>query len=132
MTEVTNSAPARPVSRTEELANAGVSIWLDDLSRTLLRSGELAHLIERFSVTGVTTNPTILAAAIGSGEEYLDDLRSSTARGLSPKKPLLRLRATMSVRPVISLQERTATATAPTDGFRSRSPQNWHTMQRVP
>ncbi|MBT2486128.1 MULTISPECIES: transaldolase [unclassified Microbacterium] len=49
---------------TAQLAAAGVSIWLDDLSRTRISSGNLAELIEARDVTGVTTNPTIFANAI--------------------------------------------------------------------
>ena len=45
------------------LHDAGVSIWLDDLSRAKIQSGELESLIAEKSVTGVTTNPTIFAAA---------------------------------------------------------------------
>jgi hypothetical protein len=49
------------------LSNAGVSIWLDDLSRERLVSGSLADLVARDRVVGVTTNPTIFAKAITSG-----------------------------------------------------------------
>ncbi|MBC6494917.1 transaldolase [Microbacterium sp. 4-7] len=49
---------------TSDLAAAGVSIWLDDLSRTRISSGNLAELIESRNVVGVTTNPTIFANAI--------------------------------------------------------------------
>ncbi|WP_314647819.1 transaldolase [uncultured Microbacterium sp.] len=49
---------------TAQLAAAGVSIWLDDLSRTRISSGNLAELIESRNVVGVTTNPTIFANAI--------------------------------------------------------------------
>ena len=49
---------------TADLAAAGVSIWLDDLSRTRISSGNLAELIETRNVVGVTTNPTISANAI--------------------------------------------------------------------
>lgn len=52
------------------LAEEGVSIWLDDLSRERLTSGTLAQLIDTDSVTGVTTNPTIFAAALSHGEAY--------------------------------------------------------------
>ena len=58
-----------------ELAAAGVSIWLDDLSRERLTSGNLAELIENDSVTGVTTNPTIFAAALADGEAYAEQLK---------------------------------------------------------
>ena len=52
-----------------ELFEAGVSIWLDDLSRDRIESGNLASLIQDHSVRGVTTNPTIFAAAL-KGESY--------------------------------------------------------------
>ena len=48
----------------------GVSIWLDDLSRTRISSGALAGLIDSRNVVGVTTNPTIFAQSIGNGEGY--------------------------------------------------------------
>ncbi|UVI34453.1 transaldolase [Brevibacterium spongiae] len=56
--------------RLHQLSRRGVSIWLDDLSRTRLESGDLARLIEASSVTGVTTNPTIFANAISSSQAY--------------------------------------------------------------
>jgi transaldolase len=56
------------------LAANGVSIWLDDLSRTRIRSGQLAELIESRSVSGVTTNPTIFASALSKGEGYAEQV----------------------------------------------------------
>ncbi|WP_209373111.1 transaldolase [Brevibacterium renqingii] len=56
--------------RLNRLSRAGVSIWLDDLSRTRLESGDLARLIDESSVTGVTTNPTIFANAISAASDY--------------------------------------------------------------
>ncbi len=61
--------------RLKGLADAGVSIWLDDLSRDRLNSGNLANLINESSVSGVTTNPTIFAAALSNGADYADQLR---------------------------------------------------------
>src|SRR6185503_21197380 len=58
------------------LREAGVSIWLDDLSRELLESGRLRTLIANYGVTGVTSNPTIFAAAIVGSDAYDDDLRA--------------------------------------------------------
>lgn len=60
------------LNRTAELSGAGVSIWLDDLSRERIESGNLADLIASHNVVGVTTNPTIFANAIGSGSGYED------------------------------------------------------------
>jgi transaldolase len=56
--------------RLKALAEAGVSIWLDDLSRERIETGNLADLVEQRSVVGVTTNPTIFAAALSDGERY--------------------------------------------------------------
>ncbi|MFZ0529382.1 MAG: transaldolase [Propionicimonas sp.] len=57
-------------SRLKALSAAGVSIWLDDLSRGRLTTGNLADLIAGSSVVGVTTNPTIFAAALAHGADY--------------------------------------------------------------
>jgi transaldolase len=57
-------------SPTAELSAVGVSIWLDDLSRERIQSGGLKKLIEDRNVVGVTTNPTIFAAALAKGEAY--------------------------------------------------------------
>ncbi|GAB2481267.1 transaldolase [Luteococcus sediminum] len=65
--------------RLEKLAEAGVSIWLDDLSRSRLTSGSLAEMIEQKSVTGVTTNPSIFATALGDSESYAEQLAELVA-----------------------------------------------------
>src|SRR5215211_2520679 len=64
-----------------QLSEQGVSIWLDDLSRELLRSGDLQRLIDNKSVVGVTTNPTIFASALAKGDAYDDQLREIAAAG---------------------------------------------------
>jgi len=69
--------------RLAALAAAGVSIWLDDLSRERLRSGNLRELIEDWHVVGVTTNPTIFAAALSHGEAYDEQVRELASRGAS-------------------------------------------------
>ncbi|MEU8794859.1 transaldolase [Streptomyces sp. NPDC048643] len=58
-----------------DLSAAGVSIWLDDLSRELLADGRLEQLIADKHVVGVTTNPTIFASALSKGERYSEQLR---------------------------------------------------------
>ncbi|HWI42071.1 MAG TPA: transaldolase [Nocardioides sp.] len=65
--------------RLKTLADAGVSIWLDDLSRERIETGNLAELVKDKSVVGVTTNPTIFASAIANGERYDDQVRSLVA-----------------------------------------------------
>ncbi|MDR0848596.1 MAG: transaldolase [Propionibacteriaceae bacterium] len=67
--------------RLASLHEAGVSIWLDDLSRDRITSGNLAQLIAEYSVTGVTTNPTIFAAAFQDMSVYGAELAALKARG---------------------------------------------------
>ncbi|MEO9323761.1 transaldolase [Nocardioides sp. C4-1] len=67
--------------RLKALADAGVSIWLDDLSRERIETGNLAELVKDKSVVGVTTNPTIFASAIANGERYDDQVRQLVADG---------------------------------------------------
>jgi transaldolase len=62
------------------LTAQGVSIWLDDLSRELL-AGELATVVADKHVVGVTSNPTIFAAALAKGDRYQDQMRALAARG---------------------------------------------------
>ncbi|MBW0118229.1 transaldolase [Pseudonocardia abyssalis] len=69
--------------RLKALADAGVSIWLDDLSRERLRSGNLQELITGSHVVGVTTNPTIFAGALANGEAYDEQVRELAGRGAS-------------------------------------------------
>ena len=66
-----------------QLAANGVSIWLDDLSRSRSRSGALKELISTRSVSGVTTNPTIFAGALAKGEAYADQVAELAAKGVS-------------------------------------------------
>jgi transaldolase len=63
------------------LSDAGVSVWLDDLSRELLAGGGLSDLIENRHVVGVTTNPTIFASALAHGERYTEQLRDLNKAG---------------------------------------------------
>lgn len=64
----------------QKLSDAGVSIWLDDLSRSRLTSGNLQSLIDNKNVVGVTTNPSIFQAAISAGEGYEDQLAAFAGR----------------------------------------------------
>jgi transaldolase len=67
--------------RLQQLSEAGVSIWLDDLSRELLESGSLADLVEHSHVVGVTSNPSIFQAALSKGERYDAQIRELAAVG---------------------------------------------------
>ena len=67
---------------TAKLSQAGVSIWLDDLSRERLSTGNLQELIDTKDVVGVTTNPTIFAAALSNGESYAAQVKELAAEGV--------------------------------------------------
>jgi transaldolase len=66
----------------EELTQAGVSVWLDDISRNRLMTGNLAALIKDYHVRGVTSNPTIFAAALSKGEAYDEQTKDLAIRGV--------------------------------------------------
>jgi transaldolase len=71
-----------------ELSAAGVAVWLDDLSRDRIRSGNLQSLVDEHSVVGVTTNPTIFAAAISGSDSYDDQLHALAVRKVSVEEAL--------------------------------------------
>ena len=77
--------------RLKTLAEAGVSIWLDDLSRERIETGNLADLVKGKSVVGVTTNPTIFAGAIADGERYDDQVRKLVEQGESVDRVIFEL-----------------------------------------
>jgi transaldolase len=66
-----------------ELTQAGVSVWLDDISRERLNSGNLAALIKDFHVRGVTSNPTIFANALAKGDAYDQQIKDLAVRGVT-------------------------------------------------
>jgi len=68
-------------SRTEQLSAIGVSIWLDDLSRERIVTGGLQKLIAERNVVGITTNPTIFAAALAKGQDYDAHIAELAAAG---------------------------------------------------
>ncbi|MEH6792716.1 MAG: transaldolase [Rhodococcus sp. (in: high G+C Gram-positive bacteria)] len=64
-----------------ELSTAGISVWLDDLSRDRIRSGNLKDLIDTKSVVGVTTNPSIFQAALSKGDAYNEQVTKLAGEG---------------------------------------------------
>ncbi len=68
---------------TQQLHDAGQSLWIDDITRDMLDSGRLGNLIAEFSVTGLTSNPTIFEKAIAKGGKYDDAIQPLVRRGLS-------------------------------------------------
>jgi transaldolase len=67
----------------KELTDAGVSVWLDDISRDRLRTGNLKDLISNFQVRGVTSNPTIFAKALSKGNAYDEQTSDLKQRGVT-------------------------------------------------
>jgi transaldolase len=66
-----------------QLSEAGVSIWLDDISRERLRTGNLQSLRDDYHVVGVTSNPTIFAKALSQGSAYDEQVKDLKIRGVS-------------------------------------------------
>jgi transaldolase len=66
-----------------QLSEAGVSVWLDDISRDRLRTGNLQSLMDDFHVVGVTSNPTIFAKALSAGSSYDAQIADLKTRGVT-------------------------------------------------
>jgi transaldolase len=105
------------VSRLQALRDAGVSIWLDTLSRELLDSGQFARLIADCAVTGATSNPTIFAKAIRGSDRYDDQLRASVTAGMREPRELFFELALEDVRRAADLLRPTFEETGGRDGF---------------
>src|SRR5256712_1137993 len=71
---------------TRTLHDLGQSLWLDNITRNLLRTGVLRRYIDEFSVTGLTSNPTIFDHAIKNSGDYDDAIKSKLAEGKSGEK----------------------------------------------
>ncbi|WP_329361905.1 transaldolase [Streptomyces sp. NBC_01483] len=99
----------------KRLSDEGVSIWLDDLSRKRIASGNLAELVETRHVVGVTTNPSIFQAAIGSGEGYEEQLADLAERGVTVDEAV-RMMTTADVRAAADILRPVYDATAGRDG----------------
>jgi transaldolase len=97
------------------LSEAGVSIWLDDLSRVRLTGGSLAALITDLRVAGVTTNPTIFAKALSDSDAYRDQIADLAIRGVSADEAL-RLLTTHDVRAACDVLRPVYEATGGVDG----------------
>ena len=106
---MTNATP------TAQLSDAGVSIWLDDLSRERLSSGSLRKLIEEKNVVGVTTNPSIFHAAITTGHDYDGLIAAKAAAGASVEETIFAI-TTSDVADACDLFAPVAAATQGIDG----------------
>ncbi|MEE2043205.1 transaldolase family protein, partial [Nocardiopsis tropica] len=77
----------------EDLSEAGVSVWLDDISRTRLRTGNLTELMSTHKVVGVTSNPSIFDKALAEGDAYDEQVSELAARGVSVEEAVRLLTA---------------------------------------
>jgi transaldolase len=105
------------MNRLQALHDAGVSIWLDTLSRKLLDSGDFAGLIADCAVTGATSNPTIFAKAITGSERYDDQLRAAVESGVRGPQELFFRLALDDVRRAADLLRPTYDESDGRDGF---------------
>jgi transaldolase len=71
------------MNRTKNLQDLGQSLWLDDITREILDDGTLRRYIDEYSITGLTSNPTIFKLAIENTNAYDDDIREKSADGRS-------------------------------------------------
>jgi transaldolase len=105
------------VNRLQRLHDAGVSIWLDTLSRDLLQTGDFERLVRECAVTGATSNPTIFAKAITGSDRYDDQLRTAVAGGIRDPRELFFELALDDVRRAADLLRPTYRASDGRDGF---------------
>jgi transaldolase len=105
------------MNRLRQLHDAGVSIWLDTLSRDLLDSGRFAELIAGSAVTGATSNPTIFARAIADSDLYDDQLATLAAGGARDRQELFFAIALDDIRRAADLLRPAYEATGGRDGF---------------
>ncbi|MFF1375247.1 transaldolase [Streptomyces sp. NPDC058308] len=99
----------------KRLSEEGVAIWLDDLSRKRITSGNLAELIDQQHVVGVTTNPSIFQKAISQGDGYDQQLSDLAARGVTVEEAI-RMITTADVRDAADILRPVFDATGGQDG----------------
>ncbi|MFI6931455.1 transaldolase [Streptomyces sp. NPDC050287] len=112
---ITVSEATATAGALKRLSDEGVSIWLDDLSRSRIESGNLAELVATKHVVGVTTNPSIFQAAIGSGEGYEEQLTDLAVRGVTVDEAV-RMMTTADVRAAADILRPVYDATGGRDG----------------
>ncbi|MER5556780.1 transaldolase [Streptomyces sp. NPDC002793] len=99
----------------KRLSDEGVAIWLDDLSRKRITSGNLAELIDQSHVVGVTTNPSIFQKAISSGDGYEQQLTDLASRKVTVEEAI-RMITTADVRDAADILRPVFDATDGQDG----------------
>jgi transaldolase len=104
------------MNRTAKLGQVGQSVWLDNITRGLLNSGKLEQYIQEFSVTGLTSNPSIYDKAIGGSSDYDEQIRRLSAGGAKTEEIFFDL-ALDDLRRAADLFRPTYERTAGVDGF---------------
>jgi transaldolase len=105
------------VNRLQLLHDAGVSIWLDTLSRELLETGEFERLVRDYAVTGATSNPTIFAKAITGSDRYDDQLKVAVEAGKTDAQELFFELGLEDIRRAAAILRPAYDQSAGTDGF---------------
>jgi transaldolase len=105
------------MNRLQRLHDAGVSIWLDTLSRDLLDSGAFAELVRDDAVTGATSNPTIFAKAILGSDSYDEQLRAAVTAGVRDPQALFFALGLEDIRRAAEVLRPVYEASARSDGF---------------
>jgi transaldolase len=82
------------VNPTQQLHELGQSLWVDNITRKMLDEGTIARFIDEFSVTGLTSNPTIFDNAISAGDDYDDQITELRERGLDAEQLFFELALT--------------------------------------
>src|SRR2546426_4722098 len=108
-----------PVNRLQRLHEAGVSIWLDTIRRSLITSGEFQRLVSEDALTGVTSNPTIFEKAISGSTDYDQAIRSLLADEVTDPKELFFALGLEDIRMAADVLRVPYAATGGADGFAS-------------
>jgi transaldolase len=103
-------------TRLQQLSAAGVSVWLDYLSRQIIENGKLARMMERDAVVGVTSNPTIFQKALAEGDAYDEQLRELIEHEDDGKEIFLQLSAG-DIKEATALLRQVWDSSDHTDGF---------------
>jgi len=104
-------------ARLQTLRDAGVSIWLDTLSRELLETGQFERLVDEYGVTGATSNPTIFAKAITGSDRYDAQLRMLVRGGQTDQQELFFAVGLEDVRRAADILRPAYEHSAGSDGF---------------
>lgn len=103
-------------AKTQALHDAGQSLWLDNITRTMLDEGTLKRHVAEHSITGLTSNPTIFEKAIGEGDAYDAQVNELQGRGLDPEQTFFEL-AIADLRRAADIFAGVHERTAGLDGF---------------